>query len=228
LPSAIAIVAAIVGPIGGDDAIALAAGVAVAAAAVLPTTIDTFVDGSSYGSERRFALATPPQLVLGPVPIAWVLCVAAPITAVVALAARAWVVGAVLAVVAVPGVVLGVPAVHRLSRRWLVFVPAGFVVHDHMALAEPVLVPRRVVEMVQPAAAEPIGDDGATVDLTLGAGGVALAVTVREAIELPVASGLGRARQATVVPADRLVVAPLRPGAVMTEAGTRRLPVHRP
>jgi hypothetical protein len=221
VPLLTAVLAAIAGPTGGDDATALAAGVAVAAAAVLPTTADTFVDGSSYGSERRFALATPPRLLLGPVPVAWLLSIAVPIAAAVALTAQAWVLGAVLAVVAAPGVLLGAPAVHRLSRRWLVFVPTGLVVHDHLALAEPVLVPRRLAATVGPAASDTAGDDRATVDLTLGAGGVALAVTLAGSIALPVASGLGRSRQVAVVPADRLVVAPLRPGAVMAEAGTR-------
>ena len=229
VPLIAAIAAAVAGPMEVDDAVALAAGVAVVAAVVLPTTADAFVDGSSYGNERRFALATPPRLLLGPAPVAWLLAVAAPCGAALALAARAWVLGALLAAVAVPGVRLGVPAIHRLSRRWLVFVPAGLVVHDHIALAEPVLLPRRLLGGVGPAAVDDGRDDGtATADLTLGAGGVALAVRLVEAIELPVVEGFGRARRSVVLRAERLVVAPLRPGAVMAEAGDRRLPVHRP
>jgi len=224
LPLAAASIAAIAGPAGLDDAIALAAGVAAAAVVVLPSTTDAFVDGSSYGTERRFGLATPPRLLLGPAPVAWLLAIAAPAAASIALAAGSWVLGAGLAVIAVPGVVLGVPALHRLSRRWLVFVPAGLVVHDHLSLAEPILLPRRFVASVEPAAgaAEP------GVDLTLGARGVGVVVGLVEAIELPVAVGLGRRRRAEIVRAEQLLVAPLRPGAVLHEAEARRLPVHRP
>ena len=34
---------------------------------------------------------------------------------------------------------------HQLSRRWLVFVPAGLVVHDPVVLAETLMVPRRQI-----------------------------------------------------------------------------------
>ena len=30
-------------------------------------------------------------------------------------------------------------ALHQLTQRWLVFVPAGLVVHDHLSVGDPVL-----------------------------------------------------------------------------------------
>ncbi len=51
-----------------------------------------------------------------------------------ALAARAWVPGVLLTAAAVAlGWFLG-RRFHRLARRWLVLVPAGVVVHDHLVL----------------------------------------------------------------------------------------------
>ena len=53
-PGALAAVvaAAVRGPAGADDAVALSAGVLVAAAAWWAVTGDAFVDGSSYGADR--------------------------------------------------------------------------------------------------------------------------------------------------------------------------------
>ena len=219
-PLAAAAVAAARGPAGVDDAIALGLGVAVAAVALLPATADTFVDGSSYGPERRFALRSPPALLVGPAPVAWLLAVAVPGAAALLLAAAAWVPGAVLGVVGAAGIGLGVPALHRLSRRWLVFVPAGLVVHDHLALADPVLLRRPTFVALGPA---PAGTDA--VDLTLGAGGLALELHLDAPVDIAVARGAGRRREAVPVTADRYVVAPLRPGAVLAEARERRYPM---
>jgi hypothetical protein len=220
-PLAAAVVAAVHGPFGADDAVALTAGVVVAAAAVWPAAVDAFVDGSSYGSERRFALRTPPALLLAGAPAAWVLGVVVPATGLLLLAARAWVAGAVVLAVGVAGARLGVPALHRLSRRWLVFVPAGLVVHDHLALADPVLLRRPTFRALGPAPA------GTTAhDLTLGAGGLPLELALGGEVDVPVARPLRRGRrEAVLVRAGAFLVAPLRPGAVLAEARERRYPV---
>lgn len=224
-PVAAAVAAAALGTgdVGIDDAVAAAAGIAAAACALVPSTADAFVDGSSYGAERRYALRTPPSVQLGPAPVAWLLAIAAPSAAAVLLAARAWVPGAALAVVGAAGVRLGVPAVHRLSRRWLVFVPAGIVVHDHLALADPVLLRRPVVRRIGPAPADAV-DTGAQ-DLTLGAGGLAVEVALLEPTEIGLARGGGRQREVVSVRVDRVLVTPLRPGAALGEARERRYPV---
>jgi hypothetical protein len=222
-PLAAAVVAALAGDAGPDDAVALALAVAVLATTVLPATADAFVDGSSYGAERRFALRSPPALLLGPAPAAWLLAVAAPAGATLLLAARAWLAGALLAVIGAAGIRLGVPALHRLSRRWLVFVPAGVVVHDHLALADPVLLRRSTIRHVGPAPADAV--EGGALDLTLGAAGLVLEVALAEPIEVGVARGGGRRRTSVPVHAGRWLVAPLRPGAVLAEARDRRYAV---
>ncbi len=209
LAAAVAAAALGAGDLGIDDAVALALGAALLGVATLPDLADAFVDGSSYGAERRFALRTPPALLLGPVPLAWALAVAAPAAAALLLAARSWVAGAALAVVGAAGLALGVPARHRLSCRWLVFVPAGLVVHDRLALPEPVLFRRPTVRRLGPALA---GTDA--LDLTRGAGGLALELALVEPVEVD--------RDTT---ADRFLVTPLRPGAVLAEARRRGYPV---
>jgi len=219
-PLAATAVAAIAGEAGADDAVALALGIAVIAAAVLPATADAFVDGSSYGTERRYALRSPPALLVGPAPVAWLLAVVVPAGATLVLAARAWIPGALLAAVGAAGIRLGVPALHRLSRRWLVFVPAGVVVHDHLALADPVLLRRASIRRIGPARV-----DAPAHDLTLGAGGLVLEVALADPIEVGVARGGGRHRESVPVEADRWLVAPLRPGAVLAEARARRYAV---
>ena len=213
-----ALAAAVHGARGIDDVVALAAAAVVVVVAVSPAVTDALVDGSSYGSERRFALRSPPSLLFGPVPLTWTAVVVLPAAAALLLAARNWPVGGALAVASLAAVRFGAPALHRLSRRWVVLVPAGVVVHDDVALADPVLLPAALVRRVGPA---PVGTEG--LDLTAGAGGLVLEVELAEAIDLLVA-GAGR-REARTEHARRLLVAPLRPGALLAEAAARNLPV---
>src|SRR5438874_10563976 len=111
--------------------------------------------------------------------MAWALAVGAPAIAVLLLAARAWVTGAIVALIGVPLAVVLVRAMHGLSRRWVVFVPAGLVLHDPMTVADPVLFQRRVVETLRPA---PAGTD--SLDLTQRATGLALELVLREKVPM--------------------------------------------
>jgi hypothetical protein len=206
---AAAVAAAATADVGVDDAVALGVGALAFALGLAPALADDFVDGSSYGAERRFALRTPGAMRLVLAPLAWVVGVALPAAGIVLLADSQWVLGAVLVVVGGLGAVWCVPALHRLSMRWLVFVPAGLVVHDRMALPEPVLLRRASVVRFGPALA-----GTPAVDLTGGAGGLALELLVDAPVDL-----------AEGVVTDRCLVAPLRPGAVLAEAAGRRYPV---
>ena len=103
-------------------------------AAFSPLTGDVFIDGSSYGDERRFALRVPTALVFGPVPLAGIGAVAAPIAGPLLLAAEQWLAGALVLAIGVPVAVVSVRALHGLARRWVVLVPAGLVLHDPHAL----------------------------------------------------------------------------------------------
>ena len=96
-------------------------------------------NSASYGDELRVPLRTPPALFLGPIPLARLLVVAAVAAPVLLLAAEEWVWGALALVVGVALLAVLPNALFRLSRRWAVLVPAGFVIVDPMTLADPVL-----------------------------------------------------------------------------------------
>ncbi|HUQ38977.1 MAG TPA: hypothetical protein VM030_02400 [Acidimicrobiales bacterium] len=196
----------------------VAVGWAVGTAAVVysPALGLAHVNGSAYPNERRFPLRLPGQLLFA-APLAWLLLVGVPAAALVAAERDAIAISGVLGLAAVGlGVVLA-RALHRLSRRWLVFVPAGVVLHDHLALADPVLFVRQTVAHV--AAAEE-GTDA--LDLTLASPGLALELRLRETTELG-RRVAGRA-VGDALSADAVLFTPTRPGAVLREAAARRLP----
>jgi hypothetical protein len=108
-------------------------------------------------------------------------------------------------------------ALHGLSRRWIVFVPAGMVLHDPMALTEPVLFEKRVIETIRPAPA-----DTDSLDLTQGAPGLALELILLEKVPMTLAKPRRRGQPGA---SARLLFTPTRPGLVLREAATRRVRV---
>ena len=190
---------------------ALAAG-----SALLPATGDAFVDGSSYGPERRMTLRTPSALLLGPVEMMWVATIGGLLAGPLLLAGRQWAAGAVALAVGLPSAALGLRSLHQLSRRWVVFVPAGFVLHDPLALAEPQLILRSGVRRLGPAEA-----GSQAVDLTGGALGLSLELALAEPVDLLRRSGRGPATSESVT---ELLFTPARPAELLDEARRRRIP----
>lgn len=132
------------------------------------------VQGAAYGDELRLPLRTPvPHL--APAIVAWALLVGSAGGGSLLLASGLWVAGGAVSAVAVVLCLVVPRRLHRLSRRWLVFVPAGIVVHDHLVLGESLMIRARTVveRRVIPAP----GDEA---DLTGGVLGKRLRVTVRE------------------------------------------------
>jgi hypothetical protein len=200
------------------DAVAVAGAALALVAAFSPLTADVFVDGSGYGHERRFALRVPPALVVGPIPLAAVGATAGPIAGPLLLAARQWVAGGLVLAVGLPVAALSIRALHGLARRWVVLVPAGLVLHDPHGLVEAVLFPRPLIARLGPAEA---GVEGRR-DLTQGALGLALELELQEPVPI---SPRRRDRTTQVEPVARLAFTPSRPGALLAEAGARRIPV---
>jgi hypothetical protein len=195
------------------------AAVAVAALAALVhgSTVDAFVDGSSYGPEERFALRIPPLLAVTAVPATWL--VATSLLWVPVLAAAQLVIPALAVLVCwVVGVRPALRSLHLLARRWVVFVPAGMVLSDPLVLADAILLPRRNVDALGPAVA---GTDAT--DLTQGALGLALQADLDE----PFGLGLRQGRGATPreLATDRILFAACRPGALLEAATTHRVAV---
>jgi hypothetical protein len=185
------------------------------AAVFLPETGVLFVNGSAYPNERRFPLRVPGSLLLGPLFVAWALLVGLPAAAVLLLADGSWVAGGIAAVAAVGAVVVLGRSLHGLSRRWVVFVPAGLVLHDAMSLADPVLFPKTKIAAIDVAPAT----TGA-LDLTQRSPGLAIQLDLHEEAPLVLAGGPGR-RVGDTVPATSVLFTPSRPGEVIAEAGRR-------
>lgn len=141
----------------------------------LPDTADSLVQGGAYGAETRFLLRTPLTYVL-PTLLAMALQCASLVGGSLLLAAGQWAAGGISTAV---GIVLArsVPAqLHRLSRRWLVLVPAGMVVHDHMVLAETMML-----RMANVDGMGMVTSNGEAADLTGGVLGPRIAVRARQA-----------------------------------------------
>jgi hypothetical protein len=175
----------------------------------------------AYGDEQRFLLRTPPALFLGPLPLARVLMAVAVAAPLLLLADEEWVIGALTLVPAVPMVVVLARALHGLSRRWGVLVPAGLVIVDPLTLADPVLFLRERIVALRPADAAPVPPT--VLDLRLGAGAGSVALAFDEAAEL-VRRGSGR-RGGDTVMAPELRFAVVRRPAFLAAAGTRRIRV---
>jgi len=216
--------------------LALAATSLAAVVALSAFVGDRFVNGSSYGDERRMPLRSPGPLLLGPIELTWVVVVAGICAGPLLLASHLWIIGAVLLIAGWPAAAVGTRALHGLSQRWLVFVPAGVVVVDRMALTDALLVQRQRVAAIQiarPAAyADSVADTDTDThtdtrtdtDLTSGALGprLRIALSTPELI-VPAVSRLRRSEPIEPYEVSAVLVVPSRPGWALAEARSRRL-----
>ncbi len=198
---------------------ALAGTLAVAFAALHPAVGYAFVNGAAYGDERRFPLRLPPALLLGPLPLAVpVLGVGAaagplllagghPVPGLLALLAG-WPLAAALA-----------RSLYSLSQRWAVLVPAGIVLKDPLALADPVLFPRDRVASLRPLP-YPTAPAADVCDLRLGAVAGSLVLELTEEATLVRTSA--RRRGGETVRARRLAFSPRLPDLLLADATRRR------
>ncbi|HVE47316.1 MAG TPA: hypothetical protein VNA57_11295 [Acidimicrobiales bacterium] len=212
-----ALAAAVLAAVDGHPS-ALAVGSAALALVLifLPETGARYVNGPAYPNERRLPLRVPGPLLLGILPLAWALAVGAPVGVLLLLACRRWVAAAALAVVGLPVAGLLLAAMNNLSRRWVVFVPAGLVLHDPIALADPVLFRRQIVEVLRPAPA-----DTDSLDITQRAPGLALELVLTE--KVPMMLMRPGTRIGEPGSSARLLFTPTRPGEVLKEAAARRI-----
>jgi hypothetical protein len=211
------VVAAVAAALGGH-ASPLAIGWAVVTCgwAYAPGIGALWVNGPAYPNERRFLLRAPGALLFGPLAVAWAAAMAGVAVGPLLLAARVWVWGAIACVAGLPLAAVLLRGMHDLSRRWLVFVPAGIVLHDPLTVVDPVLFRRQTLARLGPA---PAG----ALDLTQRSPGLALEIALDEEAALALVRP-GR-RLGESVRAARMLVTPTRPGAVIDEARRRRLPV---
>ena len=140
-----------------------------------PVFVDAMVQGGAYGDETRFALRTPLPYVV-PAIIAWLLYTTSLIGGSLLLAAQQYLVGAILVAL---GILLSrtIPKrLHRLARRWLVLVPVGIVVHDHLVLRETIMAHSGKISSVTRTSLV-----GEAADLTGGVFGDRITIVLAEA-----------------------------------------------
>lgn len=137
--------------------------------------VDRMVQGGAYGREQRFALRTPLPY-MAPAALAWLILVGTVLGGSLLLASKQWFVGVPLLVVGIFAL-LNIPRrLHRLSRRWLVVVPAGVVIHDHLVLAETFMNPRNKI-----ASVSVVDTDSESADFTGGVIGPRVAINLHDA-----------------------------------------------
>ncbi len=233
LPSTVGLtVARTVAPLGVVTAVGAWAGGAEPALAIAATAValvavvviggaevgQAFVQASSYGDEFRHLLR-PPAAVLPAMVVGWLLWAGALTASVLLLAAGRWPLGIVLALITGATSWLLVPRLHRLSRRWLVVVPAGLVVHDQLVLAETLMVRRGDVTAVGLALA---GTEAA--DFTGPAAGHAVEVALGSMVTVVLARRPSTPK-GTALHVRSFLVAPTRPGQALRSAAAGSLPV---
>lgn len=196
-------------------AVGLAAATVAAVLVFDPAVGEAFVNGSAYGPEVRLPLRVPAGVMVGPLPIAWLAAVAGLAVGPLLLAYERWVPGAVATVLGFPLAALAVRSLHTLSRRWFVLVPGGLVIHDPLALREPVLLPQNLVVALEPAPAE--GTD--RLDLSGAALGLAMQIDLADPLVFGVVEGRSGAE---LVTSACVIATPTRPGRLV-ELGSEHL-----
>jgi hypothetical protein len=196
---------------------------AAAALAATPAFGRASADGVAYGDESRYPLKVPPALAVGPVPLATALVAAGIATGPLLLAAKRYVAGAVALAVGWTVAAFLARALHRLSTRWAVLVPAGITLVDRMTLADAVLFPRDHVAGFEAA---PLHADPDVLDLRLGASVGAVAMHLTDEAPLMTA-GRGR-RESRKVTTHAVVFAPVEPKAFVADVQLRARPRRAP
>ncbi len=160
----------------------------------------------AYGDEIRRPLRTPPVFCVITT-IAVLLIHASALVGPLLLANGRVPAGSILTVV---GLALGavfIRAVHSLSKRFYVFVPAGLVVADSLTLADPVLLPSEHIVRIQAFDGADNHDPAVTVDTRIGATIGSISIELNELGSFALR---GSRRSIKMVEASCVLITPLR------------------
>lgn len=217
-----AVVVAVWAALAGGDGVPAATAVALAVvSAVLAFSGDIgqlFVQASAYGAEQRLLLR-PPAAWLILVTVTWALATAGVLAGLMLTAAGTWWLGPPVLALGCLVAWQGGVRIHRLSRRWLVFVPAGLVVHDHVVLSDAYLY--RTIDLAGVHLA--FADTGAA-DFTGGALGPAIEITLVELNTVVLAATPAEPR-GKALHVRAMLISPTRPGRALTIAAAAKLPI---
>lgn len=221
--SAAAVATALAATPGGDPidvAGALAGSALVVSLITLSVVAEWFANGAAYGNERRFTLRHPPVIGLLAGPLSALALAAAIATGPILLADGRFVLGIGAVVVGAPVTLLLGRSLHALSRRWLILVPGGLVLHDPLTLGDPVLLPTEALHSVRML--ESAQAPGSIADLRLGARKGSVQISLVNETQLPV---VGRRRNLVEMRnCQAVVVAPSRPGSMLAAVSEHRRP----
>jgi hypothetical protein len=163
----------------------------------------TQVQAGAYGNERRFLLRIPVSLIL-PSLLTWAVLATLFVVADNLLGKELWVGGSIVSVCAVASILKFAPQLHRLSLRWLVKVPAGWVIHDGVLLAENLLLRTHNITTMQLAPA-----DTEAIDLSGITRGIPIEISLREMTDVRLSPLLSKiTKTVDVLHVKQLLVAP--------------------
>ncbi len=174
---------------------------------------NTFIQASAYGDEKRFLLR-PPVALVAPVLLIAMLLLTATLAAPMLIAAENLPLGIICGAVSALGFWFFARRIHQLSRRWFVFVPAGFVVHDETLLGTNLMI--RKHDLVEIHLAK---RDTQAADLTALTWGVPLELSFKQPQDVSLTSLTAKHLKAvSAIHASSILIAPSRPGAVLRAA----------
>ena len=177
-----------------------------------------YVQASAYGDEKRFALR-PPVVLIAPILLSTLVIDLSIISLPLLIAARNWSVAAV----SLSGVYVStkylLPRIHLLSRRWLVFVPAGVVIHDEIVLSTNLMIRKRELSQIQLAR-----ENSAAADLSALTWGVPLEFSFNKPLDISLTSiGSKHLNTVSAIHAQSVLIATSRPGAVISAYNTKTI-----
>ena len=212
LPTIFVIVAAAAVAIGISSGVAAALAISLLASLLIFSGDigDSFVQLAAYGDERRYILRCPPAMLLVQV-LSWLVWLTLTIVAINLLASDALILGAIVAIVALLLAIVLPRRFHRFSRRWLVSVPAGLVIHDHVVLAETAMfMNNAVIEVgIDLAPSE-------AADLSGKCSGVGLLIALKD-FDTVVLAATPKTPGGSAIHVKSMRVCPTRPGRAITE-----------
>lgn len=166
----------------------------------------------AFGNERRFMLRLPAPLAL-PTVIGWLLFAVSVIGGPVVVASSNWQFAVPTALFTIVVLWFVPQRLHQLSKRWLVRVPAGWVVHDAVLLADNILVRTHELQSMNIAP-----NTTEAFDLTGLTGGTPLEISLRDSTTVRLTPFAARVTKTLdVVHTKAILVAPTRTSAPLAK-----------
>jgi hypothetical protein len=161
------------------------------------------VQSGAYGNERRDLLRMPVSLIL-PTFLAWTVLFALLVSVDSFATQRQWLAAGGTGMVFAAAMWKLGRQLHRLSRRWLVRVPAGWVVHDGVLLAENLLIRTHQIVGMKMAPA-----DTEAIDLSGVTRGIPIEISLRELTDVRLSPLLSKiTKTVDVLHVKQLLIAP--------------------